>query len=48
MELPLIDESLGEKIKHTILQAKYDGDSVGGSIELCCNWNKSWNRQSVF
>jgi chorismate synthase len=33
MELPLIDESLGEKIKHTILQAKYDGDSVGGSIE---------------
>lgn len=33
MELPLIDESLSEKIKHTILQAKYDGDSVGGSIE---------------
>ncbi|WP_291653993.1 chorismate synthase [Clostridium sp.] len=33
MELPLIDESLAEKIKHTILQAKYDGDSVGGSIE---------------
>lgn len=32
-ELPLIDESLSENIKHTILQAKYDGDSVGGSIE---------------
>ncbi|WP_195265144.1 MULTISPECIES: chorismate synthase [unclassified Clostridium] len=33
MELPLIDDSLAEKIKHTILQAKYDGDSVGGTIE---------------
>lgn len=32
-ELPLINEALEEKIKHTIMQAKYDGDSVGGSIE---------------
>ena len=32
-ELPLINETLEEKIKHTIMQAKYDGDSVGGSIE---------------
>ncbi|MDZ5038413.1 chorismate synthase, partial [Clostridium perfringens] len=32
-ELPLIDNSLKEKIKNTILQAKYEGDSVGGSIE---------------
>lgn len=32
-ELPLIDNSLEEKIKNTILQAKYEGDSVGGSIE---------------
>lgn len=33
MELPLINTSLEENIKHTILQAKYNGDSVGGSIE---------------
>lgn len=32
-ELPLINTSLEEKIKHTIIQAKYDGDSVGGTIE---------------
>ncbi|WP_308780361.1 chorismate synthase [uncultured Clostridium sp.] len=32
-ELPLINESLEEKIKHTIMQAKYEGDSVGGTIE---------------
>ena len=32
-ELPLINDSLEEKIKHRIMQAKYDGDSVGGSIE---------------
>lgn len=32
-ELPLINDSLEEKIKHTIMQAKYDGNSVGGTIE---------------
>ena len=32
-ELPLINTSLEEKMKHTIMQAKYDGDSVGGTIE---------------
>ena len=32
-ELPLINDSLEEKIKHRIMQAKYDGDSVGGTIE---------------
>ncbi|MBE6052899.1 MAG: chorismate synthase [Clostridium sartagoforme] len=32
-ELPLLNESLEEKIKHTIMQAKYDGNSVGGTIE---------------
>jgi len=32
-ELPLINTSLEEKIKHTIMQAKYDGNSVGGTIE---------------
>lgn len=32
-ELPLINSNLEEKIKHTILQAKYDGDSVGGTVE---------------
>lgn len=32
-ELPLINDSLEEKIKHRIIQAKYDGDSVGGTIE---------------
>lgn len=33
MELPLINKSLEDKIRHTIMQAKYDGDSVGGTIE---------------
>ncbi len=32
-ELPLINDSLEEKVKHTIMQAKYDGNSVGGTIE---------------
>jgi len=32
-ELALINDSLEEKIKHTIMQAKYDGNSVGGTIE---------------
>ena len=32
-ELPLINEALEEKIRHTIMQAKYEGDSVGGTIE---------------
>ncbi|MDV4152190.1 chorismate synthase [Clostridium sp. AL.422] len=32
-ELPLINDSLEEKIKHTIMQAKYYGNSVGGTIE---------------
>lgn len=32
-EIPLINDSLEEKIKHTIMQAKYDGNSVGGTIE---------------
>lgn len=33
MELPLINKSLEDKIRHTIMQAKYNGDSVGGIIE---------------
>lgn len=33
MELPLINRSLEDKIRHTIMQAKYDGNSVGGTIE---------------
>ncbi len=33
MELPLINKSLEDKIRHTIMQAKYNGDSVGGTIE---------------
>lgn len=33
MELPLINKSLEDKIRHTIMQAKYDGNSVGGTIE---------------
>ena len=33
LEIPLNNRSLEEKIRHTILQAKYDGDSVGGKIE---------------
>ena len=33
MELPLINNSLEDKIRHTIMQAKYNGDSVGGTIE---------------
>lgn len=32
-EIPLINDSLEDKIKHTIMQAKYDGNSVGGTIE---------------
>ena len=32
-ELPLLNEELEEKIRHTITQAKYEGDSVGGIIE---------------
>ncbi|GAB6168057.1 chorismate synthase [Clostridium carnis] len=32
-ELPLLDDTLDEKIRHSILQAKYEGDSIGGSIE---------------
>lgn len=32
-ELPLLNESLEDKIRHTITQAKYEGDSVGGTIE---------------
>ena len=32
-ELPLLNESLEDKIRHTITQAKYEGDSVGGIIE---------------
>lgn len=33
LEIPLNNRRLEEKIKHTILQAKYNGDSVGGKIE---------------
>lgn len=33
LEIPLNNRKLEEKIKHTILQAKYNGDSVGGKIE---------------
>lgn len=33
MELPLINKSLEDNIRHTIMQAKYDGNSVGGTIE---------------
>lgn len=33
MELPLINKSLEDKIRHTVMQAKYDGNSVGGTIE---------------
>lgn len=32
-ELPLLNEGLEDKIRHTITQAKYEGDSVGGTIE---------------
>lgn len=32
-ELPLLNEELEEKIRHIITQAKYEGDSVGGTIE---------------
>lgn len=32
-ELPLIDITLKDKIENTIMQAKYNGDSVGGTIE---------------
>ena len=32
-ELPLINDTLEDKIRHKIIQAKYDGDSVGGTIE---------------
>lgn len=32
-ELPLLNKSLEHKIRHKILQAKYGGDSVGGTIE---------------
>ena len=32
-ELPLLNKSLEDKIRHTITQAKYEGDSVGGTIE---------------
>lgn len=32
-ELPLLDSKLEDKIKHTIMQAKYDGNSVGGTVE---------------
>ena len=33
LELPLINKSLEDRIRHTIMQAKYDGNSVGGTIE---------------
>lgn len=33
MELPLINSTLEDKVRHSILQAKYVGDSVGGTIE---------------
>jgi len=32
-ELPLLNKSLEHKMRHKILQAKYEGDSVGGTIE---------------
>lgn len=32
-ELPLIDESIEDKIRETILDAKKDGNTVGGTIE---------------
>lgn len=32
-EIPLINSNIEEKIKHTIIQAKYDGNSVGGTVE---------------
>lgn len=33
MQLPLLNSALEEKVRHAILQAKYVGDSVGGTIE---------------
>jgi chorismate synthase len=32
-ELPLNNKDIEDKIRHKILQAKYEGDSVGGTIE---------------